>query len=181
MDFGRAIRVIHCKTSQCDLQTPESTVPVPAGQGDGPVTASPGRPSALGGTTISYQLLEQDQYGFLLEITIRAQHSPGPWKLSFVIPGARNVYVIGAPHSQSGSDRVTVSNYYGGTESAGYAPISGPQTGGNAGSGRNGYIAQFQVRGTGTPGAPADCSYNSMACQFKPLPSQAGEQWPGSG
>jgi hypothetical protein len=180
-DFGNAIHVIHCRQAQCAPVTPQSGAGLPAGVDGGRVTASPRAISVTAGMSFWYQVLDRTQTGFIMQITIRASHSFGPWKLSFVIPGATDVYVPDARWVQSGTDGGTASNYFSGTESSDYAQISGHQSGAAAGSSRNGYTVGFQVRGSGTPRAPTHCFYDGVACQFKQAPSAGATSWPGSG
>jgi hypothetical protein len=181
MSFGGAISVTHCKVAECSHVTPDGAVPLQVGSGQ-QVMASPSPPSVLAGMSFDYQVLGQSTYGgFSIQITIRAPRSLGQWKLSFAIPGATDVYVLGARWEQSGPDGGTASNYYGGTESAGYAAIAGNESDAGSGSSQDGRMVQFQVRGTGTPSAPADCLYNGLACQFQRSGSQTGGNWPGSG
>jgi hypothetical protein len=181
MSYGGAISVTHCKVAECSHVTPNDAVPLQLGSGQ-QVTVSPSPPSVLAGMTFSYQVLDQSSWdGFSMLITIRAPHSLGQWKLAFAIPGATGVYVLGARWAQSGPDGGTASNYYGSTESAGDAAIAGNQSGAGSGSGQDSRTVQFQIRGTGTPSAPADCSYNGAACQFQRSGAQTVGNWPGSG
>jgi len=124
----------------------------------------------------------QDQDGFSILVRIQSQHSIGAWKLSFVIPGAADVFVVpdGIRWQQSGTNGGTASNYVASTESAGSAVIGGHESGGMSAS-RSGEIVQFTVRGSGVPRGLAHCRYDGAACQFKPLPTQAATQRPGPG
>jgi hypothetical protein len=181
LDFGNAIHVIHCKQAQCRQSVLEQAPGMAAGIGGEQITVSPSAPSVLAGMTFSYQVVERSQLGFGMLITIRARHSISEWKLSFVIPGARDVYVVPgeARWQSSGTDGGTASNFFVGTESAGYAAISGRQDGGFAASSGNGDTVQFQVRGIGTPSAPISCYYNGTPCQFQPSSVQAPASLPG--
>jgi hypothetical protein len=180
-DFGNAIHVIHCPQAQCAPVTAQGGAPgLPAGIGGGPVTASPRTISVTAGMSFWYQVLDRTQSGFIMQITITASHSLGPWRLSFVIPGATGVYVPDARWKPSGTNGGTASNYFSGTESSDYAPISGYQSGGAAGSSRYGYTVQFQVRGSGTPGVPTHCFYDGVACQFRQAPTAWATSWPSS-
>jgi hypothetical protein len=179
-EFGNAIHVIHCRQAQCAPVTPEGGAQgLPAGVGGGQVTASPRAITVTAGMSFWYQVLDRTQSGFIMQITIRASHSLGPWKLSFVIPGATDVYVPDARWVQSGTDGGTASNYYSGTESSDSAPISGHQSGG-AVSSHDGYTVEFQVRGSGTPRAPTHCFYDGVACQFRQAPAAGAASWPSS-
>ena len=164
LGFGGAIQVTHCKQSLCRQVTPQGGGPlIPAGSG---VTVSPSTASALAGMTFSYQVVERNQFGFVMLITIKAQHSLGHWSLSFVIPGATAVYVVAGAHwTQSGSDGGTASNYLSGTESAGYAPLAGNQDGTDGGLVTSGDAVQLTVDGTGTPRAPKG-RYDNATCAF---------------
>lgn len=172
-----AIHVTPCKQASCKQQqlTPQTGAkPLPAGAG-APIPA-PSKSSVLAGMTFRYQVEERSAwYGFSMLITIHAQHSLSAWNLSFVIPGAKSVYVsYGALWKPSGANGGTASSYAG-TESAGYAQISAHESGADAEASRTGYTVQFQVRGTGTPGAPTDCYYEGVRCSFKPA---SVPRWP---
>lgn len=180
-DFGRAIHVIPCPQAQCAPVTPQGgALGLPAGAGGSKLTAPPRPPSAIAGMTFSYQVVDRTQSEFSMQITIHAPRSIGKWELSFVIPGATNVFVVPgqARWVASGSDGGTASNYFVGTESAGYASISEHLDSSAVASIWNGDIVQFLVRGTGKPTAPAHCRYNGYACQF--TQRQGGTVWSGS-
>jgi len=169
-NLNPAISISHCKQANCTPQpvTPQGVAPgLPAGIG-GPVTVLPKTASVPKGTTFWYQPVDYStRYGFSMWIKIQAPYSTNQWRLSFVIPGARGIYVFGAPHWQAyGTNGVMVSSLLAGTESAGYAPISGQQDSGNGESSQNGYTVLFQIRGSGTPSRPTECSYNDATCQF---------------
>jgi hypothetical protein len=177
LDFGGAIQVTHCKQALCDVVTEQGGAPgLPAGTGGGPLRASP---NPLAGFTFSYQLLGDNAWdGFSMLITIHGPRSLGQWKLSFVILGATDVVVVnGARWQPSGTDGGTASNYYSGIESAGYASISGQQSG----SSRDSDTVQLQVRGKGVPSPPTNCYYNETACHFQRSYSQAGANWSTTG
>jgi hypothetical protein len=174
-----AIDIQQCKLVSCTRLTPQGAAPLQVGPGK-PVTASPSPPTVPAGMTFSYQVLDRSLDGFSMQITIRARQNPGPWKLSFVIPHARHVYVYGAPWQSYGADGVTVSSLIAGTESAGYAEISAHESGSNSEPGRTGYTVLFQVRGMGMPSAPTQCSYNGARCTFTRSPVTAAS-WPGAG
>jgi hypothetical protein len=180
LDFGNAINVIHCKQAECRQSVPEQAPGMAAGIGGEQITVSPSAPTVPVGMTFSYQVLYQSEYDFSIQITVRARQDPGPWKLSFVIPGARHVYVYGAPAQLFGLDGVTVSSVGARTQSASFAQISGLEFGGAGESSQYGYILQFQVRGMGTPGTPSQCSYNGALCTFKGLRVLAPAGLPGS-
>ncbi len=168
-----AINVTHCTRASCKHTqvTPQvGAKPLPAGTG-APIPV-PSTSSLIAGMTFRYQVQERSaQYGFSMLITIHAPRSLSLWSLSFVIPGATGVYVsYGALWRQSGTNGGTASSY-GGTESAGYAEISGHEAGGEGQASRNGYTVTFQIRGMGTPGAPADCFYDGVRCHFKQAPA----------
>jgi hypothetical protein len=174
--LGNAIQVTHCKQAACNLVVTEQggAQGLPAGTG-GPLRVSP---SALAGFTFTYLVQGDSTWdGFSMLITIHAPHPLGQWKLSFVIPGAKDVWVVnGARWQQSGPDGGTASNYYGGTESSGYASISGHQSG----SSRSSDTVQLQVVGSYVPKPiPVEGYYNGIACQFQRSHSPAGANWPG--
>lgn len=177
-----AINITHCGGASCEQTqlTPQGGAkPKPAGAG----VPLPIMPSLPAGMTFSYQVLGVSTgYGFSMLITIHSPRSFGPWQLSFIIPGARDLYVVyGARWKSSGTDGGTASSYLAGTESAGFAMISAHEDGGEGGSTRNGYTVQFQIRGLGTPSRPGQCTYNMASCTFRlahNLP-QAGSQGPG--
>jgi hypothetical protein len=178
-----AVGISHCSEpggASCTKLVPQEA-PLQAGPGK-PVTTPPSKSSAPASMTVWYQpLTGSTQYGFSMWIKFRAPRSP-QWRLSFVIPGARNVYVYGAPRWQpSGTDGVTVSSYTAGTESAGSAGIAGHQDGTSGGSSATGGTVEFQVRGMGTPGAPVGCSFSLGSCQFRPSRDLAPSGWPGTG
>jgi len=179
LNFNRAIQVHQCTQAECGQAVPEGGASLmPPGLGGGEPIPSPSPPAPLAGMTFSYQVVQSSQDQFIMQITIHSTHSLGSWKLSFVIPGATAVYVPDARWQQSGSDDGgTVSNYYGGTDSAGYAPISGHQPAGNGG---NGDTVEFAVHGTGKASAPVHCLYNGNACTIR-LSPHTEASWPGSG
>ncbi|HYK68744.1 MAG TPA: hypothetical protein VEV45_12410 [Streptosporangiaceae bacterium] len=160
-----AIDIQQCKLATCTKLSPQGAQPLQAGPGS-QVTAAPHKPGVLAGMTFSYLVLDRSQDEFSMQITIRARHSIGQWKLAFVIPGAKGVYVYGARWKQIGPSGGIASNYFVGTESAGYAMISAHEDGSAGGPGRDSYTVQFQVRGTGVPSQPTQCSYNGTACHF---------------
>lgn len=173
MSFQGAIRIHHCKQLGCTVVSPEGVAPAkPAGTGL-QLTPSPSSTSPLTGMTFSYQVVDQNQFGFIMQMTIRSRHSLGDWKLSFVIRGASDVFVLGARWQQSGTNGGIASNYIGVTESVGYSSISGKNSDG-VGSSQNGYTVQFQVHGTGAPSTPVECSYDGYACTFQRSHSQVG-------
>jgi len=178
-----AIDTQPCKTASCQRITPQIAQPLQIGPGN-KVTVpphAPSTPSVLAGMTFHYQVLDRSQYEFSMQITIKATHSISHWQLGFVIPGATNVYVYGAQWQQARTDGGTASSYNAGTESAGYAQISGHQDGGDGWSSWNGDIVQFQVRGTGTPSPPTQCYYDGKHCQFTGSLEPVPADWPSYG
>ena len=171
VDFGCAIHVTHCKLATCPQLTPQGGVPgLPAGIAGGQVTASPST-SAAPVMNVWYQpLADSTVSGFAMWIMFSPPPGLSHWQLRFVIPGATSVYVYGAPHwLPYGVNGVTVSSFVAGTESAGYAAISGYQDGAISGSSPTGGTVFFQVRGTGMQSAPANCAFTGAACEFKLL------------
>jgi hypothetical protein len=181
LNFGGAIQVGHCSQALCGRAVPEGGAsPMPVGPVNSPAP-SPHVTNALAGMTFSYQVVERNQFGFILLITIKAQHSLGNWSLSFVIPDATAVYVVAGAHwTQSGSDGGTASNYLAGTESVGYTSISGNLDGIDGGPVISGNTVQLTVYGTGTPRAPQG-RYDNLPCLFTGslAPAPTGSPSPG--
>jgi hypothetical protein len=176
-----AIDIQKCQLVSCTKLTPQGAAPLQAGPGS-PVTPSPSTHSLPKGMTFSYQVLGQStRYGFSMLITIHSPDSFGQWQLSFSIPGATGIYVYWPRWKSTGSGGITVSSYYAGTESVGFAMISAHENGSAGGSSQNGYTVQFQLRGTGTPSRPNPCNYNGASCTFKPSTSLAPANSPGTG
>jgi hypothetical protein len=166
-----AIDIQKCQLVSCTNLTPQGgPPPVPVGTG-APMPA-PSKASLPKGMTFSYQVLSQStQYGFNMLITIHSPDNFGPWRLSFVIPGTRDLFVVyGASWRSSGVDGGTASSYFAGTESAGYAMIAAHDAGNDGGSSPSGYTVVFQIRGSGTPSPPTHGTYNGAPCTFKPSP-----------
>jgi hypothetical protein len=145
--------------------------------------AAPGKASLPKGMTFWYEPVDQSTgSGFGMWIAIRAPHSVSSWQLSFVIRGAKSLYVYWPRWKPFGTDGVTVNSLIASTQSAGYAEISAHDSGHDGGSAQSGYIVLFQVRGTGTLSPPTDCTYKGGAsCTFKLSSTLAQADGQGSG
>jgi len=164
VDFGGAIQVTHCKQALCGRATQAQAPGLPAGSGAHMPAAAPTLPRSI---TFWYQPVGHSTGSeFAMWIEIHARDSLGQWQLSFVIPGAKDIYVYW-PRSHVSGTHVVVSSYYAGTESAGYAQISAHESGGADGPSRGGYTVLFQLRGTGTASTPVHCTYKGAACTFR--------------
>lgn len=176
-----AINITHCKGASCEPTqlTPQvGAKPLPVGTGAPIPVPSPSLPA---GMSFWYQPGHSAQGEFSMWIEIRSRDSLGQWQLSFHVPGATSIWVYWPRWQLSGIDGVTVSSYYAGTESAGYAQISAHEAGSAGELSRGGYTVLFQIRGMGTPGPPTHCTYNGATCQFKPSGGLSSAAWPGFG
>jgi hypothetical protein len=172
-----AIEISQCKLDSCVKLSPQ-VVPLQVGPGSR-VTASPSTSSLPAVLTVRYQRLNDSTQSFAMWVKFQAPRNR-QWKLSFVIRGATSIYVYDVPHWQAnGIDGVTVSNYYVGTESDSYARIFAAQRADGWPS-TDGDTVLFQIRGSGSPGAPSQCSFSLGHCQFKASNDLAPDTWSGS-
>lgn len=144
--------------------------PVPAGTGGGKVpTSAPSshapstsarRPVAVG-VTVSYTRLWHYGGRFSMLIKVRSKHPIGAWSLSFAIPGASHLWVVGARWQSSWPDGGTASGPGGGFV------WGSEQPNGDGGQlGWDGNTVMFMVQGDGAGVAPVGCVYNRASCQF---------------
>jgi hypothetical protein len=174
LDFGTALGVTRCKLAGCHQTTPLEEPGVPAGGGDGPLTAAPATsaPSEAAAPTFSYAVTWRTRDTFQLVMTVTSKHAIGSWSLAFEIPGATKVVVVNAKWQSSGAAGGTASGAAGnggdthaGTGDNGSdsspAPRSTPDDVGQAAD-----ILSLVVDGHGIPVAPASCVYDGVTCHF---------------
>lgn len=140
-------------------------------------SSAEGRDStAASGLTFSYVVIPADHGNYAVIISVTGKHAIKNWKLSFVLPGARILYVIGAQWKADGSD--------GGVASPGSdnAQWRGPGAEGDQGnqvsdrgdgdtSGHGQLLAGFTVIASGKAVGPSHCYYDGAACTFRKLTS----------
>lgn len=154
--------------------------PVPAGSGNGTVTASPAKSAApsrparrhAAGVTVSYTRLWNYGGRFSMLIKVRSKHPIGAWSLTFAIPGASHLWVVGAAWQSSWPDGGTASGPGGGSMQSSSGADGGfvwgsEQPNGDRGQpGWDGNTVMFMVQGNGAGVAPVGCVYNRASCQF---------------
>ncbi len=178
LSFGGAIGVTHCQVAGCNQTTELGAPPLPAGTGDGQVTAGPATklPAATlpAGLTFSYTVTWHAHGMFGLLLTVASKHAIGNWRLAFTIPGATKLSVFGGKWQPSGTDGGTAS----GTGDNGYpdaatqgqttdrpSPGTAPQPEAGHGGGQS-FSLYVIVDSTSAPAAPTHCSLNGAACHF---------------
>jgi hypothetical protein len=174
LDFGTAIGVTQCKVAGCHRTTSPGAPGIPAGHGDGLVTAAPvtSPPSAAAGLTFSYAVNWHVHGTFQMVLTVTSKHAIGSWRLAFVIPGATKVAVVDAKWQSSGPDGGTASGAAGnggdadaGTSADGWGSGSAGAATADDGAPAADSVS-LVVDGHGTPAAPASCVYDGAACHF---------------
>jgi hypothetical protein len=144
----------------------------------GGATPIPTTPPATTGLAFTYSVNRPRHGAFRMQLTVRASHAIGDWRLFFVIPGATDVSVADAAWQQSGTNGGTASNF--GSAGADNTSAYDQQNSGH--SGNQGYVGthpggngdqqdyvSFTVTGFGQPSAPENCSFNGAPCSFNPI------------
>ncbi|HXW88082.1 MAG TPA: hypothetical protein VEJ42_07465 [Streptosporangiaceae bacterium] len=174
LEFGNAIGVTQCKLAECNQTTEQGAQGLPAGSGAAPLTDG-ATPAASAGLTFRYAVDWQDHGAFQMVLTVTAKHAIGNWHLSFVIPGATRVSVVGAAWKPSGTDGGTASGTTNGTGSSPHGaahsdwPWPGPSSSADAPGGHGGDqpdSVSLIVHGFGVPAAPTNSAFNGAPCQF---------------
>ena len=187
---------VYAPHARLEIKTPNQTLPcvvagcpelqgaappVPAGTGGGKVPTSPPsshapsasvhRPVAVG-VTVSYTRLWHYDGRFSMLIKVRSKRPIGAWSLSFAIPGASHLLVVGAKWQSSGPDGGTASGPGGGSLQSSSGADGGfvwgsEQPNGDGGQpGWDGNTVMFMVQGSGADVAPVGCVYSRASCQF---------------
>lgn len=159
LNFGNAIGVTHCTQSDCETVTPQGGAPPIAAGGGTPIPAEP----AATGLTFRYTVNWDDHGPFEMVLTVTGKHAIGAWQLTFVIPGATAVSVVGANWQPSGTDGGTAS---GTTLGASHGTQLSAAVDGHHGHDGQQNVVSVVVQGTGQPKAPTGCVFNGATCQF---------------
>lgn len=101
--------------------------------------------------TVGFHVVRQGQGGFVAVITVPGSRKLGGWTLGFTIPGARISRVLGAKWQIDASGDGGVADGQ---------PSSWPRYRAAA------KTANIVIFGTGTPGQPAACTFDSRSCVF---------------
>jgi hypothetical protein len=163
-----------CTVAKCHPPTAQGGAPpVPAGVGIGPVTPSAAASvPATAGLTFRYVVNWHTHDTFSMVLTVTGKKAIGNWQLSFVIPGASNISVLGADWKKSGTDGVSASGSTFGDGDAPSGPLSTPAPGRpSPDPGSDSVSAQpdavyLVVNGDGAPTGPAGCSFDGVPCHF---------------
>lgn len=106
---------------------------------------------ASAAVTVRFRILQHGQDGFIGVITVDGSKKLGDWTLGFTIPGASISGVWGARWQSDGSDT-------GGVADGQPSPWPQSQSAAN--------MARIVIFGTGTPGRPTACTFDSQTCVF---------------
>ncbi len=118
--------------------------------------ALPRRSAHTGAVAVRFRVIQRGQRGFIAVITVHSGKNLGDWTLGFTIPGASISAVLGAKWlPDAGADGGVAER-----EPADWSPSPTPQ------SPPPPKMARIVIFGTGTPGKPEACTFDSRICVF---------------
>jgi len=140
--------------------------PVPNGRRDAAKHENPlsSRPDAAEQSAVTVEYAEQPTHKgqFMAVIVIMGRHPLKHWMLKFTLPGAQISSIWWAKWRHEGADGVIVRG----------SPLPWPRSGANE--------ARIVIAGSGTPGRPSGCVFDSAPCAFRPLTGETPRhgRWP---
>jgi hypothetical protein len=132
--------------------------------------------AATAGLKFKFTILWQQGQRFGAYVTVSGHSVPSSWRLSFAIPGARNVDVSGAswrPAASGDGGTASAPSWQFGGSGGGYGTVgNGPgQVPDSTTTDEQGQadvpVISFSVTGTGAVNIPATCSFDGSACKFR--------------
>jgi hypothetical protein len=109
----------------------------------------------LSGIKVEYALQQGQDGQFMAVILIVSRHALKDWTLRFVLPGAHIDVIMWAKWQPDGPYGILVSG----------SPLPWARSGANE--------ARLVITGSGTPGSPTGCVFDSGRCRFRALSVEA--------
>jgi hypothetical protein len=143
-----------CAQAGCTSAHPPAKGRQPAIRQEAPLPPQPESSVQVSGIKVEYVLQQGQDSQFMVVILIVSRHALKDWTLRFVLPGAHIDTIMWGKWQRDGPDGILVSG----------SPQPWPRSGANE--------ARIVISGSGTPGAPTGCVFDSGRCQFRALSVQ---------
>ena len=150
-------RCVHCGAA-----TRQATGHNPMSKHVNPLTAGPAGGRRAAAVEVKYAEQPMHKGQFMALIVIIGHHALKNWTLRFSLPGADVDTIMWAKWRPDGTDGIIIRG----------SPLPWRQSGASE--------ARIVIAGTGTPGAPTDCFFDSAPCRFRAVTDETPKhgRWP---